>query len=174
MTAASRRSRSNWNCDASTPASNRSAADLRGCSITANSTARPGVRDFPAWRKFRLSTTQIAVRALMNISTRTEMLAAQTVNDPRWAAVVARDAGADGKFFYSVKTTGVYCRPCCAARTPRPENVAFHSTAADARRAGFRPCKRCRPDQPSAASQQAALIADLCRRIENAEREPSL
>ncbi len=110
----------------------------------------------------------------MNISTRTEMLAAQTVNDPRWAAVVARDAGADGKFFYSVKTTGVYCRPCCAARTPRPENVAFHSTAADARRAGFRPCKRCRPDQPSAASQQAALIADLCRRIENAEREPSL
>ena len=68
----------------------------------------------------------------MNMSTKTEMLAATTVSDPRWAAVVARDPEADGKFFYSVKTTGVYCRPSCAARTARPENVEFHMTAADA------------------------------------------
>ena len=69
-------------------------------------------------------------------------------NDPRWAQVLARDAGADGNFYYSVKTSGVYCRPSCAARPARPENVAFHLTAADAEHAGFRPCKRCKPDQP--------------------------
>ena len=69
-------------------------------------------------------------------------------NDPRWAQVLARDAGADGSFYYSVKTSGVYCRPSCAARPARPENVAFHLTAADAEQDGFRPCKRCKPDQP--------------------------
>ena len=102
------------------------------------------------------------------------MLAAATTGDPRWAAVVARDPAADGKFFYSVGTTGVYCRPSCAARTPHPENVAFHATAADAERAGFRPCRRCRPDQPPLAERQAVLVADLCRLIENAKRAPSL
>ena len=110
----------------------------------------------------------------MNMSTKTEMLAAATVSDPRWAAVVARDPKADGKFFYSVRTTGVYCRPSCAARMARPENVEFHLTAADAERAGFRPCKRCKPDQPSLAVQHAALVAELCRLIENAEQVPSL
>ena len=67
--------------------------------------------------------------------------------DPRWQALVARDASADGRFFYSVRTTGVYCRPSCAARLPRRENVAFHASAAAAERAGFRACKRCHPDQ---------------------------
>lgn len=110
----------------------------------------------------------------MKRMTRTELLAAQTVNDPRWSAVVARDASADGTFFYSVRTTGVYCRPSCAARIARPENVAFHATAADAERAGFRPCKRCRPDQPSRAQQNAAVVADLCRFIESAETPPTL
>ena len=84
-----------------------------------------------------------------------------TVNDPRWAAVVARDAAADGRFFYSVRSTGVYCRPSCASRAARPENVAFHATRADAERAGFRPCKRCQPDQPPRAEQQANLVAAL-------------
>ncbi|HYL69977.1 MAG TPA: methylated-DNA--[protein]-cysteine S-methyltransferase, partial [Candidatus Dormibacteraeota bacterium] len=68
-------------------------------------------------------------------------------SDPRWTALATRDARADGRFFYSVKTTGVYCRPSCAARLPRPANVAFHASAAAAERAGFRPCKRCRPDE---------------------------
>jgi len=89
------------------------------------------------------------------MTTRTEMLAAATVNDPRWAAVAARDAKADGRFVYSVKTTGVYCRPSCAARRAQPENVQFHATAADAERAGFRPCKRCKPEQPPLADRQA-------------------
>ncbi len=108
------------------------------------------------------------------MSAKTEMRAAATVSDPRWAAVVARDPAADGKFFYSVKTTGVYCRPSCAARAAKPENVAFHRTAADAERAGFRPCKRCKPDQPSLAEQHATIVADLCRFIESAEQRPTL
>jgi len=110
----------------------------------------------------------------MNMSTKAELAAAATVSDPRWAAVVARDPTADGKFFYSVKTTGVYCRPSCAARAARPENVHFHATAEDAERAGFRPCKRCRPDRMDSASPQAALVAELCRYIEHADAAPSL
>jgi AraC family transcriptional regulator of adaptative response/methylated-DNA-[protein]-cysteine methyltransferase len=95
-------------------------------------------------------------------------------SDPRWAHLAARAPEADGQFFYSVKTTGVYCRPSCAARAPRPENVRFHRTAAEAERAGFRPCKRCRPDGPSPAQTRADLVAELCRLIEKAERPPSL
>jgi AraC family transcriptional regulator of adaptative response/methylated-DNA-[protein]-cysteine methyltransferase len=78
----------------------------------------------------------------MNMSSKSETLAAAIVSDPRWAAVQARDAEADGSFVYSVRTTGVYCRPSCPARVARPENVAFHATAAEARRAGFRACLR--------------------------------
>ena len=100
--------------------------------------------------------------------------ATTTTGDPRWAAVVARDRQADGQFFYAVTTTGVYCRPSCAARTARPENVSFHASAADAERAGFRPCKRCKPDQASLAEQHAARVAQLCRLIESAESVPSL
>ena len=110
----------------------------------------------------------------MNMTTKSEMLAAATVSDPRWTAVVTRDPQADGKFFYSVRTTGVYCRPSCAARSARPENVEFHATAADAERAGFRPCKRCKPNQLPLAEQHAETIAQLCRLIENAEQAPTL
>jgi AraC family transcriptional regulator of adaptative response/methylated-DNA-[protein]-cysteine methyltransferase len=67
--------------------------------------------------------------------------------DPRWKFVAARDAAADGAFYYSVATTGVYCFPSCAARLARPENVRFHSTREQAEQAGFRPCKRCKPDR---------------------------
>lgn len=94
--------------------------------------------------------------------------------DPRWAAVVARDRTADGTFFYSVRTTGVYCRPSCAARLARPANVRFHATAAEAERAGFRPCRRCRPDRPSLEHQHAAAIAGICRTIETADEVPTL
>ena len=110
----------------------------------------------------------------MNMTPKSEMLAAATVIDPRWAAVVAHDGRADGTFFYGVRTTGVYCRPSCGARAARPENVEFHATSADAERAGFRPCKRCRPDQLPLAEQHVGTIADLCRLIENAEQAPTL
>ena len=110
----------------------------------------------------------------MNMATKSEMLAAATVSDPRWDAVVTRDPRADGEFFYSVKTTGVYCRPSCAARGARPENVEFHVSAEAAERAGFRPCKRCKPDQLPLAEQHATTVAELCRMIENAEQAPTL
>ena len=110
----------------------------------------------------------------MNMAAKSETTAVATATDPRWAALVARDPRADGKFFYSVKTTGVYCRPSCGARPARPENVAFHATAEDAERAGFRPCKRCKPDQLSLGEQHAATVATLCRLIENAEQAPTL
>lgn len=94
--------------------------------------------------------------------------------DPRWAAVLARDPRVDGSFVYSVSTTGVYCRPSCPSRHARPEHVRFHSNAEAAREAGFRACRRCRPDEPSLAEQHVALITRACRRIETAERPPSL
>ena len=97
-----------------------------------------------------------------------------TTKDPRWQSVVSRDAKADGSFVYSVASTGVYCRPSCGSRLPRPENVRFFATTAEAERAGFRACKRCRPNQRSLAQEQASVIAAICRRIESAESEPSL
>src|SRR5438309_987501 len=110
----------------------------------------------------------------MNASAKNAQLAATTVNDPRWAAVVAHDPEADGTFYYSVKTTGVYCRPSCAARLARPENVHFHTTREDAEKAGFRPCKRCKPDQPSLLEQYAAKVTAACRIIEASEIMQSL
>jgi AraC family transcriptional regulator, regulatory protein of adaptative response / methylated-DNA-[protein]-cysteine methyltransferase len=97
-----------------------------------------------------------------------------TEQDRRWASVVARDRSADGDFVYSVGTTGVYCRPSCAARLARPENVRFHATCADAERAGFRPCKRCKPNQPPLVEEHAAKVAEACRLIEGADELPSL
>ena len=94
--------------------------------------------------------------------------------DPRWAAVVGRDRQADGSFYYSVATTGVYCRPSCGSRRANPKNVRFHATAADAERAGFRPCRRCRPDRPPLGELQAAKIAEICRLIERAGKTPPL
>lgn len=92
----------------------------------------------------------------------------------RWAAVQRRDRTADGEFFYSVSTTGVYCRPSCAARLPRRENVRFHDSAAAAEHAGFRPCKRCRPDAAGLGERHALAIAKACRLIEAAESPPDL
>lgn len=95
-------------------------------------------------------------------------------HDPRWTALTARSVAADGTFFYSVRTTGVYCRPSCGARLPRPENVRFHATREEAERAGFRPCKRCRPDRASLAEQHAATVTEICRLIETSSRVPAL
>ena len=94
--------------------------------------------------------------------------------DARWRAIVARDPLADGTFFYSVKTTGVYCRPSCGARRPHPSNVQFHTSPADAQRAGFRACRRCRPDELPLEKRYAAKIARACRTIESAGDMPRL
>jgi AraC family transcriptional regulator of adaptative response/methylated-DNA-[protein]-cysteine methyltransferase len=110
----------------------------------------------------------------MSTSAKNTQLATITENDPRWAAVVARDSQQDLTFYYSVKTTGVYCRPSCAARLPKPENVQFHATCEDAEKAGFRPCKRCKPNQTSPVDEHAEKIAAACRLIESSETPPSL
>lgn len=95
-------------------------------------------------------------------------------DDARWDALVHRDRNADGHFFYSVRTTGVYCRPSCAARLALRRNVAFHATREDAERAGFRPCKRCKPDQGGIEAGHAAGVAAASRLIEQSEQLPSL
>jgi AraC family transcriptional regulator, regulatory protein of adaptative response / methylated-DNA-[protein]-cysteine methyltransferase len=95
-------------------------------------------------------------------------------DEERWEAVKRRDGTADGVFYYSVLTTGVYCRPSCAARVPRRENVRFYATCGDAERAGFRPCKRCRPNEAPLAERRAEAVAQACRLIEEAEEAPSL
>lgn len=87
-------------------------------------------------------------------------------NDARWAAVCARAQEADGRFWYSVRSTGVYCRPSCPARTPRRANVAFHASCADAETAGFRPCLRCRPLEAPLAERQAGAVARACGLID--------
>ncbi len=95
-------------------------------------------------------------------------------DDARWTAVQARDRAADGRFYYSVRSTGVYCRPSCGARPALRANVAFHASAAEAELAGFRPCLRCRPDGPPLAERRAALVAAVCRLIDTADEEPDL
>ncbi len=92
----------------------------------------------------------------------------------RWDALRRRDPAADGRFVYSVRTTGVYCRPSCAARPARPENVGFHATCEDAERAGFRACKRCQPNEASLRERQASSVASACRAIDAAESVPTL
>ena len=95
-------------------------------------------------------------------------------DESRWQAVVRRNLDADGIFVYSVKTTGVYCRPHCSARLANRENVAFHDGPEPARRAGFRPCRRCRPDDAPLLDRQRAAVTRACRLIEGAVTPPSL
>jgi len=95
-------------------------------------------------------------------------------DNARWQALVDKDERADGQFWFSVKTTGVYCRPSCPARLPDRENVAFHLSPKDAEKAGFRACKRCDPKGPGLAGQHAEAVAIACRMIKEADEFPSL
>lgn len=100
--------------------------------------------------------------------------AAYATDDAKWQAVVQKDRSADGQFYYSVKTTGVYCLPSCPARTALRKNVAFYDSSEEAEAAGFRACKRCRPTGPTLAEEHSALVAKVCRTIESAEEPPTL
>lgn len=94
--------------------------------------------------------------------------------DKCWAAVASRDAGADGSFYYGVRTTGVYCRPGCPSRRPLRANTEFYETPAAAELAGLRACKRCRPTDLSAASRHLAAIEKACALLRQSEALPSL
>lgn len=107
--------------------------------------------------------------------TRTRNDAARAAQDAqRWASVVAKDKTADGQFYTAVATTGIYCRPSCAARRPKRENVTFYDTCAEAEAAGYRPCKRCKPNELVPGAQHAAKVAEACRLIMEAEVVPKL
>jgi len=97
-----------------------------------------------------------------------------STDDEKWQAVLAKDAKKDGKFYYAVKTTGVYCLPSCPARPPLRENIVFYPTLEDAEKAGFRPCKRCWPKGPSKTAVHEAAVAKACRLIAKAEEAPTL
>ena len=92
------------------------------------------------------------------------------VDDDRWRAIVER-AGDAGDFIYGVVTTGIFCTPTCPARLPRRENVRLFDNAADARAAGFRACKRCRPEQ-AGEDRDASLLQRACRLIDEAAQTP--
>jgi AraC family transcriptional regulator of adaptative response/methylated-DNA-[protein]-cysteine methyltransferase len=98
---------------------------------------------------------------------------ADAANEARWEMILAREAPTEAGFVYAVKTTGVYCRPGCASRRPRRENVAFYVGAKEAREAGFRACLRCRPDE-ARTDPLAEVIVRACRAIEAAETPPAL
>jgi AraC family transcriptional regulator of adaptative response/methylated-DNA-[protein]-cysteine methyltransferase len=109
--------------------------------------------------------------------TRTDLISdAQTATerDSRWARIVARDRSADGQFWYSVATTGVYCRPSCPSRTANPKNVGLHDTLEQAQATGFRACKRCNPEGLSQDATNVILVEKACRLIEQSEEMPSL
>lgn len=87
-------------------------------------------------------------------------------DEQRWQAVCERDAQADEQFVFAVRTTGIFCRPSCRSRRPLRENVGFYPDAAAAQAAGFRPCKRCQPDNIDPLRQRQAKVETACRLLE--------
>jgi AraC family transcriptional regulator of adaptative response/methylated-DNA-[protein]-cysteine methyltransferase len=83
-----------------------------------------------------------------------------------WEALETRDARMDGVFYYAVVSTGVYCRPTCPSRRPRRENVVFFQRRDAAERAGFRPCRRCKPERERARDARSELVEKICRHLE--------
>lgn len=100
--------------------------------------------------------------------------ASDITQDPRWVSVVARDKTADGAFWYSVKTTGIYCRPSCPSRLANSKNVLLHQSVAAAEAAGFRACRRCNPGGISLDAANAAIVTKACRLIADAAEPLSL
>jgi AraC family transcriptional regulator, regulatory protein of adaptative response / methylated-DNA-[protein]-cysteine methyltransferase len=113
-----------------------------------------------------MATSRLMKKTDMTMTSAMKKREASVVDDPRWARIIAHDRTADGLFWYSVVTTGVYCRPSCAARTANPKNVQLHDTLESAKATGFRPCKRCKPDGLSIDGANAAIVARACRLIE--------
>lgn len=95
-------------------------------------------------------------------------------DEARWAAVLAKDQKLDGEFVFAVKTTGIYCRPSCPARPAKRQNVEFFDTTVQAASAGYRACKRCKPDGMSQALARQELVLQACQAIEQSESGLSL
>jgi AraC family transcriptional regulator, regulatory protein of adaptative response / methylated-DNA-[protein]-cysteine methyltransferase len=103
-----------------------------------------------------------------------EMVQPHAFDDSRWQAVIAHDRTADGRFVYAVASTGIYCRPSCPSRRPRRDRVAFFEAPGDAERAGYRPCRRCRPGDAPAADPWIDKIRRACVYLSNVEGHPPL
>src|ERR1700722_2057854 len=141
-----------------------------------NCTARSGVRALTDRPREGAKTNP---GALLMFSPMTETRQVDAARAPardeeRWQAVERRDPAFDGKFLFAVRTTGIYCRPSCASRPAKRENVTFFETGAQAEKAGYRACKRCRPDQLGAPDPQMQAVKRACARIETAEEAPKL
>jgi AraC family transcriptional regulator of adaptative response/methylated-DNA-[protein]-cysteine methyltransferase len=103
-----------------------------------------------------------------------DQLATYASEEARWHAVQNRDESANGHFYYVVRTTGTYSKPSCVSRSARRENIEFFTTVEQARAAGYRPCGRCRPDEPDLHEIHADAVIAACRIIEESELKPSL
>lgn len=103
----------------------------------------------------------------------TSISLAYSTDSQRWQAIEQRDPAADGIFYYAVRTTGVYCRPSCRSRRPKPENIEYFDDCQAAERNGFRACKRCRPADRACPPAPTAIVA-ACRLLERAEGPTSL
>jgi len=108
---------------------------------------------------------QVATRTRARTTTRVTKRITERIDDRRWQAVVNRDGSLDGTFVFGVTSTGIFCRPSCPAKRPRPENVQFYDHALQAEQAGYRACLRCRPKAVD-GNPQSALVRALCRYIE--------
>lgn len=105
----------------------------------------------------------------------TPLQLAATQSEVWWNAVLNRDARFDGVIVYAVKSTGIYCRPTCPSRRPKPDRVCFFESAAEAEAAGYRPCQRCHPQHTEAPNPSEAKVLEVCRYIEaQSNRIPTL
>jgi AraC family transcriptional regulator, regulatory protein of adaptative response / methylated-DNA-[protein]-cysteine methyltransferase len=104
----------------------------------------------------------------------TEKQTQDTISDVRWNILRERSQQIEQPFYYGVTTTGIYCRPHCSSRLPRRENVRFFDTVDEATQAGFRPCKRCRPNLPEQADSTQAAVLQACAIMDNADETPTL
>lgn len=111
---------------------------------------------------------------MQTVSVKMSKKSSASKDDQRWQAVQQRDASVDGKFVYAVSTTGVYCRPVCPSRLALRKNIAFFANSVEAKNAGYRPCKRCKPDDQAADSSNVSAIQSACRSIEAADAKVSL
>lgn len=91
----------------------------------------------------------------------------QQIADWRWQIVQAKNSEFDGAFFFGVSSTGIYCKPSCAARRPKRENTTFFASCAEAENAGFRACLRCRPQMENTRNAKSEVIIQACKLIEN-------
>jgi AraC family transcriptional regulator of adaptative response/methylated-DNA-[protein]-cysteine methyltransferase len=117
--------------------------------------------------------TTMPAFTMMDVPTKMADSEQQFWQSSYWDAVSGRDRAMDGVFFYAVRTTGVYCRPSCPARRPRPENVVFFRTRTGAERAGFRPCKRCKPERGIHTDANSEIVEKVCRYIDTHPDQPA-